>query len=212
MPIPDVTISGASPVQVRAMISSTDLGAAIAGGQYGDSLWSKGNIETFSRSQAGGDITQVDGVLWVTFFGAPVTATVTSLGVSSGATAGTGRTLARLGLFTVDATTNALTLVARTANSAALGNATFQSASAGLNTTGGYPASYTLTAGTRYALGFLQVGGTLCSVRVASQVCADIPPIMSCKIASQTDILASYTSTAVNTGVHFERAYMFGLA
>jgi hypothetical protein len=126
-------------------------------------------------------------------------ATVSTLSVAVRGTAAATITLARLGLFTV-AADGALTLVARTAASTTLGNGTFTLASAALDTTGGYPASYTVAAGQRYAFGCLWVATTAPTLYGSTSlpsICAWLP-WAAMFITGQTDLAASYTFASLS--------------
>jgi len=89
-------------------------------------------------------------------------------------TAGTdtgGTTTRRMGLFTQDTPGGtSWTCVARTASDATLWNSTGL-AERSLDTTGGFPSTYTLTAGTTYALGVVSynTGGTYGAPSLASE-------------------------------------------
>jgi hypothetical protein len=67
-------------------------------------------------------------------------------------------TLVRFGIYTRSGTT--FTLVARTASDTTIFDTTQTKYTRALNTTGGYPATYTLTAGTEYFLSVIQVATT----------------------------------------------------
>jgi hypothetical protein len=67
-------------------------------------------------------------------------------------------TLIRFGIYTRSGTT--FTLVARTASDTTIFNTSSTKYTRALNTTGGYPATYTLTAGTEYWISFIIVAGT----------------------------------------------------
>ena len=87
------------------------------------------------------------------------TVTASTLSTFVRATAAATTTLARMGVYTV-AADGSITLVARTASSTTLGNATFAAAALALDTTGGYPASYTFQQGLRYAFAAVWVATT----------------------------------------------------
>ena len=76
--------------------------------------------------------------------------------VSTSAT--TTPTLIRFGIYTRSGTT--FTLVARTASDTTIFNATQTKYTRALDTTGGYPATYTMVAGTEYFLSVIQVATT----------------------------------------------------
>lgn len=101
-----------------------------------------------------------NGEVRLTNFTPAVSRLVSGITVVTGSTAQVGASLVRLGLFTVNTTTNEITLVARTANDTTI-CATPNTAHARLfDTTGGFPASYQLVAGARYAVGLIVVGAT----------------------------------------------------
>jgi len=93
------------------------------------------------------------------FFTPLVTVTVSQITMASGGTAGTGATTTSMGLFTVNSSDQPL-LVARTAVDTTLFQATNTVYTRSFDTGGGYPATYTLVAGTRYAVGVNSSGGT----------------------------------------------------
>ncbi len=84
--------------------------------------------------------------------------TVSQVTMASGGTASAGLTYAAMGLYTFDGTT--ATLVARTASDTTLFNSTNTAYTRSFDTTGGFPASYQLVAGERYAVGVLVTGTT----------------------------------------------------
>jgi hypothetical protein len=71
-------------------------------------------------------------------------------------------TLIRFGIYTRSGTT--FTLVARTASDTSIFAAANTKYTRALNTTGGYPATYTLTAGTEYWVSNIQVATTAATV------------------------------------------------
>jgi hypothetical protein len=152
-------------------------------------------------------ITNSSGVLssgnaYFTFFSPMWSATISNLTVVSANTAATGAQTVRLGLYAFDGTT--ATLVARTDSDVTLLGTTNTVFTRAFSTTGGYPSTYTLQAGTRYAIAVLYVGTTAPTVYTAF---ANIPaalsslgPRLSGYVASQTDLPTapnSFTSTAI---------------
>lgn len=108
-----------------------------------------------------------NGYLFVTLFTPIVQVTVSNITMTC-TVAGTdvgGTTTRRMALFTYNESTPSVTMVARTANdttlftSVAVGSANYTKA---LDTTGGFPSSYTLTPGTTYGVGAVcyNTGGT----------------------------------------------------
>jgi hypothetical protein len=86
--------------------------------------------------------------------------TITNITMAN-TTASTDATLARMGIYSVDQTTNDLTLVARTNSHTPLFRIANTSYTLSLSDSGGYPLTYNLIAGTRYAVGVILVGQTV---------------------------------------------------
>jgi len=82
------------------------------------------------------------------------------------ATLGGTTTLTRFGIYTRSGTT--FTLVARTASDTTIFSTSNTKFTRALDTTGGYPATYTLTAGAEYWISFIIVAGTPASVLIAT--------------------------------------------
>ena len=151
-------------------------------------------IDVFPRGEAA--ITTVgntSGTVRMTFFTPLVTTTVTQITAVSGNTASSGLTLARFGLYTFDETT--ATLVARTASDTSIFAAINTAYTRSLDSTGGYPSSYTLTAGVRYGVALILVGttmGTLTGRQVGTGV-ESLPPRMTGQSTGRTDLPATTT-------------------
>jgi hypothetical protein len=152
-------------------------------------------------------ITNSSGVLssgnaYLTFFTPMWNATISNLSVISANTAATGAQTVRLGLYTFDGTT--ATLVARTDSDTSLLGTTNTVFTRAFSTTGGYPANYTLLAGTRYAIGVIYVGTTAPTVYTAfanvPAAMSSLSPRLSGYVAAQTDLPTtsnSFTTTAI---------------
>ena len=142
------------------------------------------------------------GTAYLTFFTPMWSATISSLSIVSANTAGSGTSLARLGLYMFDGTT--ATLVARTASDTSLLSTTNTVFTRTLSDVGGYPATYTLQAGVRYALGFIFVGATPGTVYTAfaalpAAIGALAPRVVGA-VPLQTDLPTtsnSFTATTV---------------
>lgn len=93
------------------------------------------------------------------YFTAPRTFNCDRITMLSRATVSSGLTLCKFGLFTIDGT-GALTCVARTASDTTIFNTANTPYERVFDTTGGFPATYQVVAGVKYALGVLQVGTT----------------------------------------------------
>lgn len=192
---------------VQDAVTSLQFSAVASPTSGGNSLWNVGNIETLSRIGIFEQAITV-GDLSLSYFYAPIGTTITKLGFQVGSTAGTGNTLARMALFTADTNDN-LTKVAQTASDPTMASTAYLSATRALSTVGGYPASYTLAAGSRYALGFLIVGGTAPTMFSNNSSNQNTPPVMSRKMSAQTDISNTYTVGSLPTD--YRCFYMFGL-
>lgn len=135
--------------------------------------WATGQDSTvydiFPRFAVTGGVSMGNGNLRVAAFTATKTFTVSNI-TAYCSTAGTdtgGTTYRRMALYTISGTT--ITLVARTANTTTLFTST-GAHTAALDATGGYVSSYTLNAGTRYAVGVYvaNTGGTFGAPAIAS--------------------------------------------
>jgi len=142
------------------------------------------------------------GTTYFTFFTPLVTVSISSLSIVSATTAASGTSVARLGLYTFNGTT--ATLVARTDSDVSLLSTTNTVFTRSLSTTGGYPATYTLQAGTRYALGFIFVGSTPGTVYTAfaslPAAIGALSPRVSGAVSLQSDLptsSSSFSSTSV---------------
>ena len=143
--------------------------------------------------------TLTSGSVYFTFFSPMWGATVNSISVASALTLTTGASLIRFGLYTFDEGTGVATLVARTASSTTVFASASTLATLIFNTTGGYPATYALVPGTRYALGVIVVAVTPGTVYTAysSQpaVLSNLAPRTMGVVAAQTDLPATATVT-----------------
>jgi hypothetical protein len=119
--------------------------------------------------------------------------TATNISMSSAEIASAGATLARMGVYTVNPSTQALSLVARTESDTTLFQSTNTVYTKAFNTTGGYPSTYSFVAGTRYAASVILVGQTtdakLASSGSAgySQI-AGLSPKMVASVSAESDL------------------------
>jgi hypothetical protein len=109
-------------------------------------------VDAFPRYEIRSECVLTANRVWLSFFTPAENATVTQVSMHSGATASAGLSAARMGLYTFDGTI--ATLVAQTASDTTLFSATNVLYTRLFDTADGYPSSYTLVAGQRYALGF----------------------------------------------------------
>ena len=159
-----------------------------------------GVVEAFPSMLATANTAYQAGNVWFTFFTPLITTTITTITMYSSATSASGLTLSRFGLYTFDETT--ATLVARTdSNTGNFGTGNTAYARV-LSATGGYPTSYTLTAGTRYAVALICTGTTMPTIasRVQSTAfSATVFPQRMGQLTGQTDLPTSTTIQALNS-------------
>jgi hypothetical protein len=121
-------------------------------------------LDIFPRMLASAARTSASNSIYLTTFIPMVATDVTNITTyaSTGAADSGGTTVRRMALFTVDRTNTQVTMVARTASDSTLWNTTSAVYTRALSTVGGFPATYTLTAGQTYAVGCYtyNTGGT----------------------------------------------------
>jgi hypothetical protein len=173
------------------------LGSALAARQH----QTTSVIDVPDRAHVVTALSLVSGAIYWTFFTPSYSLTVSQIAIASSGSS-SGVTLARLGLYTADAAGNC-TLVARTASDTTLLNAGNTVFTRSLDTTGGYPATYTVTAGTRYAVAFIAVGSGIASVQVATVVhtISLVTPRMQGVRTGNSDLVTSQTSGQFNGSV-----------
>jgi hypothetical protein len=155
-------------------------------------------LDIFPRGQGSQpNATPLLNQVYVTMFTPSVTITVSSIAMACGTTVASGLTLARMGLYTFDETT--LTLVARTASDTtmfAVANTLYQR---NFSTVDGYPASYTLNAGSRYAVAVVATGTTTPSYNgrtVGVGIATQTPRMNAVLSGSDLPVSATVFSTA----------------
>jgi hypothetical protein len=132
---------------------------------------------------------------------APYNFTVTNLSFTC-ESAGTGMNFARFGIYTRSGTT--FTLVARTANDASMFTSADTKYTRALNTTGGYPATYSMTAGSEYWIAVLvncSGGGPriIQSTNFSSNATTATVGAERYLVSGQSDLPTSATGTAVTS-------------
>ena len=156
------------------------------------------------------------GMLSLAFFTAPTAMTVTTITFVNGGVASASLTLCKFALFTVSetitnaatVTTPSVTMVAQTANDTTIGNVVHAVYSRTFSTAGGFPASYSLVAGTRYAVGFLLVGttpGQWQTATVTAGTFMRLPPSVSGAVLSLSDMPTSATSVPFGNYIMYGR-------
>lgn len=157
-------------------------------------------VDVYPRT-GNANATASSGTAYLTFFTPLWDATIGSLSIVSANTAASGTTLARIGLYTFDGTT--ATLVARTASDTTILSTTNTVFTRTLSTVDGYPATYTLQAGSRYALGFIFTGTTPGTIYTAFSALpaaiGSLTPRVTGAIPLQTDLPATSTSFTATT-------------
>jgi hypothetical protein len=165
-----------------------------------------GAVDSIPRVTAVGTITAGTGLVVWSFFTPATTITVSqiTMGTTGGAVAA-GVTLARMGIYTYTEGGTA-TLVARTASDTTLFTANNTVYTRSLATAGGFPATYTLEAGTRYGAAYICVCTTAPAVlgRSVGAPVAGLSPRLSGLSTAQTDLPSSFTP-AINGATHFAR-------
>jgi hypothetical protein len=147
-------------------------------------------IENLPRYAAVSDVAQGGGEVTISFFTALEDTSLSQLIMFSGATQSSGLSLARMGFYTVNGSGDP-TLVARTASDTTLFNTANTKYTKSFDTTGGYPASYTIQRGETYGIGVIQVGTTKASLRgvaLGSSGLTSMTPVMARLKASESDL------------------------
>jgi hypothetical protein len=163
-----------------------------------------------------GNTSATSGNLKLAFFTAPYDLTATTITFVNAGTVTGSLSLCRFALFTVSetitdsvtVTTPSITMVARTASDTTVGNVSNTIYSRTFNTTGGYPASYNLVAGTRYAVGLLIVGstpGTWQAATVTSGSFMRLPPMAAGAVTGLSEIPTSATSVPFGNFILYGR-------
>ena len=149
------------------------------------------------------------GYITFSFFTPLETMTISQITMGNSSIAAVSCTTARMGLYTFDGTT--ATLVARTANDTTLFNSLYTTYTRSLSTTGGYPSTYTLNAGTRYGFAYVVVAATMPTIYNAplgdnnAGVIGALSPRISGVKTGQTDLIASTTINGTSDQVPWFR-------
>jgi hypothetical protein len=143
------------------------------------------------------------GNVYFTFFSPMWSSTVNSISISSAGTATTGASLIRFGLYTFNEGTGLATLVAQTFSSTSVFGSTNSLATLVFDTSGGYPATYTLTPGVRYALGVIVVAAVPGNVYTTNTSIpaslGSLTPRITGVVGGQTDLPSSTTISSTST-------------
>jgi len=145
--------------------------------------------------------TPTSGTVYLTMFTPTWTTTISSISVAAATIATTGASLIRFGLYTVSG--NTATLVARTASDTTIFSTTNTLYTRTLDLSGGYPETYALVAGTRYAIGLIVLASTPGSIQMAwSSVpgtLSTLSPRITGAVAAQSDLPTSISSMSSST-------------
>ncbi len=162
-------------------------------------------VETFPRMVLSFLVATSGNVLY-SFFTPLTTLTVSQVTMLSGGTAAAGLTLARMGLVEYVESTGVATLVARTASDTSLFAATRTAYTRSFDTAGGFPATYTLQAGTRYGVALLCIGTTMPTIQGNSGLAemSALTPRLTAIRTSQSD-LSTVTATGAQSQVLYAR-------
>lgn len=156
------------------------------------------------------------GSMMLAFFTAPYSITATTITFVNAGTITASLSLCRFALFTVSetitdsvtATTPSITMVARTANDTTIGNVANTIYSRTFSETGGYPASYNLVAGSRYAVGLLIVGSTPGTWQAATVTVGSfmrLPPMVAGAVTGLSEIPTSATNVPFGNFILYGR-------
>lgn len=189
-----------------ASVTAAKLNGDAFGNLAGNLNQSLSVVDVYPRT-GNSNATVTSGTAYLTFFTPMWSATISSLSIVSATTLASGTSLARLGLYTFDGTT--ATLVARTASDTSLLSTTNTVFTRTLSAVGGFPETYTLQAGTRYALGFIFVGSTPGTVYTAftslPAAISSLSPRVGGAIPLQSDLPATGTSFISTTVIPWGR-------
>jgi hypothetical protein len=151
------SVLAATPTAVK---TAYDLAVAAAENVHRSFGFSSSAIETWPRGNAAPSASNWASTQRVQFamFTPVKNLTVSEASLFVAGTTASGTTVARMGLYTWNESTETATLVAQTANDTTLFNTVSTLQTRSFDTTGGYPASYSLVAGTTYAFAAIWVG------------------------------------------------------
>lgn len=168
---------------------------------YGDGHALSSGIAVCDRRFADGNVTTASGEIYFSYFtayrGSLNGGIVGKVQLRVGSQAGSGLTLAKIGLYTVGSGDQSLALVASTANDTTGWTSTFSGVTKNLSS------SYTLQVTNRYAIGVLFIGTTPPNyVRAAGSTdfaLNALPPRICGKLTGQSDLPSSVTDGSLST-------------
>ena len=180
-----------------ATVSPYDIGSLSLDALYGYQHMSREHLDLAPR-RFNSQVSLVSGVCWFHYFTPLVNKTISSILIVGGNPAAAAPTTIRFALYSVDAN-DSLTMVARTANQLSLFEFTNSYNTGTFVASDGYPATYNLVAGTRYAIGVIFVGSVPPGVYLAYNnppvTLTSMAPRMTAAIGAQTDLPATVNYT-----------------
>jgi len=198
------TTTAATPNSVKSAYDLANLAVMLAGWEvytFGNS----GVIASAPRFVLTTNQTNTSGVVVHTRLVPHKDFTVSNLTFVSFSTPSSGLTLCRFGIYTRSGTT--FTLVARTASDTTLFNTANTKYTRALDTAGGYPATYSMTAGSEYFISFIAVGTTMPTTLAASSRTNTAANVatggQTYTQTGQTDLPASSTGTLATTRAEY---------
>jgi hypothetical protein len=208
--VTDAKITGMAATKLTGTLDDARLSSAVAfHSQINSTLGqAAGVIDSMPRVLAAAGVTASAGQGLLAFFTPTQTLTVSSItmAVGTGAVA-SGLTLARMGLYTYPTEGGTATLVARTASDTSLFAANNTAYTRSLDTAGGYPSTYTLTSGTRYAVAYICVGTTQPQLvgRAVTAGASGLSPRLSCSTSTGLSDLPTTFTPGTNGQSPFAR-------
>lgn len=159
-----------------------------------------GGFDVIPRTSTIGGVALSASNAQLTFFTVPSAMTVSQISYAVAATVSSGLTRGRFGLYSFDGTT--VTLLARTDSDTTVFNSANTVYTRSFSTTGGYPATYDLVPGVRYAIAVLVNGttaGNLAAVSITPNTVAALTPRMNASITLSGADLPATSSSLNNT-------------
>jgi hypothetical protein len=203
------TTSTAGLVQLNDSTTSTSTSTAatanavkVAIDRVRESLnYTSSVLDVVPRQQTMVGTAAASGTCYFSFFTPSANMTISQISFAVGAANSSGLTAARFGLYTFDGTT--ATLVARTASDTTIFNTANAVNTRSFATAGGYPATYDLVAGQRYACGLWMTGTTVGSPTSVSAISAlyALTPRINGIVPNQTSEMPTSTTTFGNPTV-----------
>lgn len=215
-PLPAATTSAVGLVQLTDSTSSTSTSTAATANSVKVGIdrvresmnFTSTSIDVIPRTSTLGGVAATSGVVYFSFFTPSASMTISQISYAVAATVSSGLTLCRFGLYTfTDGATPRVDLVARTASDTTIFNTANTVYTKPLATAGGYPATYDLVAGNRYAIAVIAVGttaGNIVGVSSPTQILS-LAPRLNATLQSQTDLPTSTTSFGAPTVLYWGR-------